>query len=115
MAYTYDNNGNTVSKTDGSGTTTYTWDFENRMSTVTLPGGGGTVTFKYDPFGRRISKSSSAGTSIFAYDGDNLIEETNSSGAVVARYSQGLNNPHRRTRRGSHRGTLLERKVTAKS
>jgi RHS repeat-associated protein len=47
--------------------------------------------FKYDPFGRRIYKSSSNGTSIFAYDGDDLVEETNSSGAVGARYSQGLN------------------------
>src|SRR5207244_6439354 len=31
------------------------------------------------------------GTSVFAYDGDNLAEETNASGGVVARYSQGLN------------------------
>jgi YD repeat-containing protein len=46
-----------------------------------------TVTFKYDPMGRRIYKSSSAGTSIYAYDGDDLIEETNSAGTVVARYS----------------------------
>jgi RHS repeat-associated protein len=30
-------------------------------------------------------------SSLFAYDGDNLIEETNSSGTAVARYSQGLN------------------------
>ena len=51
----------------------------------------GTVSFKYDPFGRRIYKSSSTATSVYAYDGDNLIEETNASGAVVARYSQGLN------------------------
>lgn len=49
-----------------------------------------TDTFKYDPFGRRIYKSSSSGTSIYAYDDDNVIEETNASGAVVARYSQGL-------------------------
>jgi hypothetical protein len=49
------------------------------------------VTFKYDPFGRRIYKSSSAGTSVFAYDGDNLIEESNAVGTVVARYSQGPN------------------------
>lgn len=48
-------------------------------------------TFAYDPFGRRIEKISPTTTSIFAYDGDNLIEETNSSGTVVARYSQGLN------------------------
>ncbi len=52
---------------------------------------GSGVTFKYDPFDRRIYKSSSSGTSIYAYDGDNLAEETNSSGAVVARYSQTLN------------------------
>jgi RHS repeat-associated protein len=62
---------------------------------VTLPGSGGTVSFKYDPFGRRIYKSSSSGASVFAYDGDNLIEETNSSGVVVARYegTQNIDEP----------------------
>ena len=75
----------------GSNTTTYAWDFENRMSSATLPGSGGTVSFKYDPFGRRIYKSSSSGTSVFAYDNDNLIEETNSAGAVVARYAETQN------------------------
>jgi hypothetical protein len=45
-------------------------------------------SFTYDPFGRRIYKSSSTGTSIYAYDGQNLIEETNASGAAVARYTQ---------------------------
>ena len=89
-SYTYDYNGNTITSVTGSNTTQYFWDFENRLKSVTLPGSGGTVTFKYDPFGRRIYKSSSTGTSIYAYDGDNLIEETNASGAVVARYSQGL-------------------------
>ena len=61
------------------------------MTSVTLPGSGGTVSFKYDPFGRRIYKSSSSGTSVYAYDGDNLIEETNASGGVVARYEQTQN------------------------
>jgi len=87
----YDNNGNTLTKVVGSNTTQYFWDYENRMSSVTLPGSGGTVQFKYDPFGRRIYKSSSSGTSVFAYDGDNLVEETNASGTAVARYSDGLN------------------------
>jgi uncharacterized protein RhaS with RHS repeats len=49
------------------------------------------ATFKYDPFGRRTYKSSTAGTSVYSYDGDSLIEEANSAGAAVARYSQGLN------------------------
>ena len=61
------------------------------MTSVTLPGAGGTVTFKYDPFGRRIYKSSTSGTSVYAYDGDNLIEETNATGGVVARYEQTQN------------------------
>jgi RHS repeat-associated protein len=88
---TYDYNGNTQSKTDSMGTTSYTWDFENRLTSVTLPGTGGTVSFAYDPFGRRIKKVTSSGTSIFAYDGDNLVEETNSSGAVLARYENTQN------------------------
>jgi RHS repeat-associated protein len=61
------------------------WGCE-KSSEKTAVGSG--VTFKYDPFGRRIYKSSSATTSIYAYDGDNLIEEANSSGAAVARYTQ---------------------------
>lgn len=89
--YGYDLNGNAITRNDSTGITTYAWDFENRLTSVALPGTGGTVSFKYDPFGRRIYKSSSPGTSIFAYDGANLIEETNSSGAAVARYSQGEN------------------------
>src|SRR5262249_47923688 len=87
----YDNNGNELTKVDSTGTTSYAWDYENRLTSVTLPGGGGTVPFSYDPFGRRIKKSSSVGISIFAYDGSDLVEETNSSGSVIARYRQGKN------------------------
>ena len=90
-AFAYDYNGNTQTMVNSSGTTTYAWDFENRLTSVVLPGSGGTVYLKYDPFGRRIYKSSSSGTSVYAYDGDNLVEETNGTGSVVARYSQGLN------------------------
>lgn len=86
--YGYDLNGNAVTKNDSTGITTYAWDFENRLTSVTLPGSGGTVSFSYDPLGRRIRKSSSAGTSIYAYDRSNVIEETNSSGATSARYVQ---------------------------
>src|SRR5437899_3611422 len=46
------------------------------------------VTFKYERLGRRIYKSSNSGTSIYAYDGETLIEETNASGAAVARYAE---------------------------
>ena len=83
-SYTYDANGNTL--TDASGKS-YTWDFENRMASAAVPGTG-TVNFKYDPFGRRIYKSSPNFTSLFLYDGPNLIETVNGSGAKVAIYTQ---------------------------
>ena len=88
-AYTYDNNGNTLTKTASSGTTSYNWDFENRLTSVVLPGSGGTVAFKYDPLGRRIQKSSATGTTNYLYDGDNTVEEVNSAGNVLAHYAQG--------------------------
>ena len=87
-SFTYDNNGNTLTKADATGTRNYAWDFENRLSSVALPGSGGTVTFRYDPFGRRIQKSGPLGTTNYLYDGDNLIEELDGNGNVLARYAQ---------------------------
>jgi RHS repeat-associated protein len=89
VPYTYDANGNTLSKRNGSGTTSYAWDFENRLTSVTLPTGG-VVIFKYDPFGRRIQKSSTSGTTTYVYDGDNIEEELNgASGTLGERYTYG--------------------------
>lgn len=88
-SYTYDKNGKTLTKVDGTGTTSYTWDFENRLTKVVLPGTGGTVTFKYDPFGRRVQKSGPNGTVNYVYDGANLLEEVDQNGSVLARYTQG--------------------------
>ena len=109
--YTYDNNGNTPSKTDTTGTTYYTWDYENRLTSVTLPGTGGTVNFKYDPFGRRIEKvAPTSGTTIYAYDGDNVVEELGGGGNVLADYTQGagIDEPLALTR--SRRDLLLSRR-----
>lgn len=88
--YTYDNNGNLLTKTDSTGTTKYTWDFENRLSSITLPNGVA-VSFKYDPLGRRIYKSSSSsGTHVYVYSGVSLIEEVDGSGNSVAAYRHGV-------------------------
>ena len=56
---------------------------------MTLPGTGGTVNFTYDPFGRRIRKVRGTATTIYAYDGDNVVEELGSGGNVLAHYTQG--------------------------
>ena len=84
-----DDNGNTLTDASGKG---YTWDFENRLVQAVVPGtGGGTTTFKYDPFGRRIQKAGPLGTTNYLYDGDNLLEEVDSSGNSLARYGQTTN------------------------
>src|ERR1700722_5402187 len=88
--YTYDANGNTLCDPSGK---SYTWDFENRLVRAVVPGtNGGTTTFKYDPFGRRIQKSGPLGATNYLYhgDGDNVLEEIDSAGNVLARYTQGL-------------------------
>jgi RHS repeat-associated protein len=99
-SYTYDNDGNTLSKTDSTGTTTFTWDFENRLTSVHPPGQT-TVTFKYDPFGRRIQK----GTSVYLYNGANLIEEVDTGTNIVARYvfGTGIDEPL-----AAYRGAMWE-------
>jgi RHS repeat-associated protein len=88
VSYTYDDNGNLLSKTDSTGTTSYTWDFENRLTSVKKPDGT-TVTFKYDPFGRRIQKSGPLGTTNLLYDGSNLIAGADANGNIVGRYVHG--------------------------
>jgi RHS repeat-associated protein len=88
VSYTYDNNGNTLTKTDASGTTQYAWDYENRLSSVTLPDQS-VVTFKYDPMGRRIQKASASGTTNYLYEGADIAEEVDATGTVLARYAMG--------------------------
>ncbi len=44
---TFDANGNLLTQTDASGTTTYTWDARNRL--VGISGPTVTATFSYDP------------------------------------------------------------------
>lgn len=97
--YAYDANGNTLSDPSGK---SYTWDFENRLISATVPGTG-TVNFKYDPFGRRIYKSSPTWTGAFLYDRENLIETVSSSGTVVADYtdSHAIDEPLAQLRSGT--------------
>lgn len=94
VMFTYDNNGNTTSKIDSNGTTNYTWDYENRLTSVTLPGSGGTATFKYDPFGRRIQKAftqnGTTTTTNYLHNGDNVVETVDQNGNVLARFDQSL-------------------------
>jgi YD repeat-containing protein len=101
VTYTYDNNGNTLSKADFTGTTTYGYDFENRLTSVSAPGGL-TASYAYDPFGRRISKTVNGVTTQYLYDGMNIIKEYDGSGTLLATYvhGPGIDQPVSMTRGG---------------
>src|SRR5437867_13266337 len=73
----YDNNGNLTSFTDGSGTTTYTWDARNRLDAISGP--GLSATFVYDGLGRRTSKTVNSATTGYWYDGNDVLAELSGS------------------------------------
>ncbi len=81
-----------ISKSDGSGTTLFAWDFENRLTQAVTPASG-SVTYKDDALGRRIQSAPSAGASTnFTYD-DQVVVQDKTSAGVITEY---LNGPGRR-------------------
>jgi RHS repeat-associated protein len=96
-----------TSKTVSGSTTQYNWDFENRLTSVVLPGTGGTVTFKYDGLGRRVQKAFTQGstttTTNYLYDGNNAVEDVDQNGNILARYAatQNIDEPLAEVRSGT--------------
>jgi len=90
FTYTYDNNGSLTKKKNKStgGTTQYFWDYENRLKKVIFPDAT-TAIFKYDPFGRRIRKNMKGVVTNYLYDGEDIVTEYNSTGAITAKYTHG--------------------------
>ena len=98
-SYTYDNNGNLLAKTDSLGTTTFTWNEENQLTQVSLPGGL-TVNHKYDGLGRRIQRTASAGANErYVYDGYDVLLDLNADWSVANTYlnAPGIDNHLRQT------------------
>ena len=89
VTYTFDNNGNTISATTTSGTTTYTYDYENRLTSVDQ---NGTVvaTYTYNALGQRIGVDDSGTQTWTVYNGTsadaNPYADFNGSGSVKMRY-----------------------------
>jgi RHS repeat-associated protein len=75
----WDANGNLTD----DGPTSFGYDTENRLTSA------GTATLTYDPLGRLWEANTSSGVRRFVYDGDRLIAEYSSGGAVLRRYVHG--------------------------
>jgi RHS repeat-associated protein len=81
VSFGYDANGNLTA----SGGTSYTYDAENRL-VLTSTG----VQIAYDALGRIYQTTSpSTAPTRFLYDGDQLVEEFDTSGTVLRRYVHG--------------------------
>jgi RHS repeat-associated protein len=96
-----------LTKVTSAGMTTYGWDYENRLTSVTLPGTGGTLAFRYDALGHRVQKvftqGSTTTTTNYLYDGINAIADVDQNGNVLARYTvtQNVDEPLAELRSGT--------------
>lgn len=90
FTYAYDANGNLEKKTAkaGGAETTYTYDAEDRLIRVDLPGNSW-AEYRYDALGRRIEKSVDVAITRYTYDGEDILFEYDGGNNVVARYTHG--------------------------
>jgi len=84
LDYAWDDNGNLTSKTVNPVETTYGWDYENKLTSLT---DGSTLSFTYNGDGLRQSRTVDRTTTRFVYSGMRLLQETNSGGTTQAAYT----------------------------
>jgi RHS repeat-associated protein len=72
--FAYDNNGNVVQKTLDGTTTTYVWDYANRL--IGLGVGGATTTYGYDAFGARVLQTGTSTTTIYPFKWYSIASST---------------------------------------
>ena len=90
--FTYDNNGNRLTESGSSGTTTYSYDPSNRLLSVVSP--SGTSSFTYDGDGNRVTQTVPSGT--YSYVNDTnvalpvVVNENGPDGAIDYGYGLSL-------------------------
>ncbi|MHB8064408.1 MAG: RHS repeat domain-containing protein [Ruminiclostridium sp.] len=87
FAYTYDNNGNQLSKNENGSAITYTYDKLNRLIS------SGTDSFTYDKAGNRKTWGKANESITYSYDNNNRLTEATSSksGSIVNSYDRNEN------------------------
>ena len=93
--YTYDAEGNRLTKTDKAtgAETDYTWDYRDRLSSVTFKDGSGTVTetvyYQYDAFNHLVGETVSvpgqaAQETVWVYDRGQIVSQFDGTGTLTA-------------------------------
>lgn len=95
--YQYDDNGNLTRKTllATGNFTQYTYDAENRLTTVEdfvagTPTPAFTSTYRYDGLGRRIEKVANGQTTRYVYDGEDILLEYDGANVLQPATPMGL-------------------------
>lgn len=97
VSYTYDNQGNTLSKTENGVTTEYSWDFENRLIAAKVKDAGGVIQqqmqYRYNDNGIRVASIVNGVETRFLVDDvqnfAQVKEEYSTAGAVQVEYVYG--------------------------
>jgi RHS repeat-associated protein len=84
--YSYDANGNLLAQEKATGTTTFTWGYENELLTSLEPDGD-LVTMTYDGDLQRRQRVAGATEINFVWDREQVLMELNAAGATAARYT----------------------------
>ena len=89
-SFSYDADGNLVTKTDASGTTAYTYDDENRL--VSLVSSSGSWNYEYDALGQRTAVTKNGQRREYLLDPAGLVNVVGEyqGGGLVAHYTHGL-------------------------
>lgn len=82
FAYTYDNNGNQLTRVENEQTTTYTYDQLNRLAQVQYPGSV-QESFEYDNAGNRTKKTTGAITTDYVYDQLNRLTQSTENATLT--------------------------------
>jgi RHS repeat-associated protein len=89
----YDKNGSLVSQAETQGkktsTTTYQYDYENRLEKVITPDGKNVIIENLADGFNRLSKSTEAGTTRYLHDGMSVLAEYDVTGNRTTRYTLG--------------------------
>lgn len=81
-SFTFDNEGQTTTKTTGPNGLSFDWDARGRMTRATLANGQ-SVNYNYDALGRRVSRTANGQTTRFLYDGEDVVLDRNGDGSTV--------------------------------
>ena len=77
ISYTYDPVGNRLAKTDSDGTTSYSYDGNDRLLSE------GSNTYTYDPNGNTLSKSDGINSTTYAYDFENRLTSSQTPASTL--------------------------------